>query len=335
MNVLVTGGAGYIGSHTAKALARGGHRPIVIDDLSTGHAHNVKWGPLIRANISDTMAVRRVLEEYKIEAVVHFAGSALVGESAARPLAYFQNNVGGTLSLLDAMMEVGVKNIVFSSTCATYGLPDQALITEDQRQKPINPYGDSKLAVERVIEWMGLARQIRWVALRYFNAAGADPDCELGEEHEHETHIIPLAIGAALKQRQHLQIFGTDYPTPDGTAIRDYIHVADLASAHVCALRYLHRGGESQAVNLGTGSGASVLEVIAMVQSVGGYPVPAVAAPRRIGDPPVLVASPERARRFLQWEPSCSTLETIVETAWRWHCGAQADLQTSASEIAS
>ena len=197
MNVLVTGGAGYIGSHTAKALACRGFHPIVIDNLSTGHAHNVKWGPLVRADISDTGTVRRVLNDYSIEAVVHFAGSALVGESAAKPLRYFQNNVGATLSLLDAMSEEGVKKIVFSSTCATYGLPDHALITEDQAQKPINPYGDSKLAVERVLGWMGLAGQLRWLALRYFNAAGADPEGDLGEEHEHETHLIPLAIGAA------------------------------------------------------------------------------------------------------------------------------------------
>ena len=200
MNVLVTGGAGYIGSHTAKALARNHYPPIVIDDLSTGHAHNVKWGPLVRANLSDTAVIRGVLKEYKIQSVIHFAGSALVAESAARPLSYFQNNVGGTLSLLEAMLDVGVKDIVFSSTCATYGLPLAVPITEDQRQKPINPYGDSKLVIEHVLEWMGVARQLRWVALRYFNAAGADLEGELGEEHEHETHLIPLAIGAALRR---------------------------------------------------------------------------------------------------------------------------------------
>lgn len=335
MNVLVTGGAGYIGSHTAKALARSGFQPVVIDDLSTGHAHNVKWGPLVRADISDATVVRSVLNEYSIEAVIHFAGSALVSESAARPLRYFHNNVGGTLSLLDAMMKEGVRTIVFSSTCATYGLPDHALITEDQPQKPINPYGDSKLAVERVLNWMGLAGQLRWLALRYFNAAGADPKGELGEEHEHETHVIPLAICAALGQRQRLQVFGTDYPTPDGTAIRDYVHVADLASAHVTALKYLDGGGESQAFNLGTGRGASVLEVIRTVKNIAGRSVPTVSAPRRPGDPPILVADPERARRFLQWEPCYSTLETIIETAWRWHSGVkcQADLQTSSSNI--
>jgi UDP-arabinose 4-epimerase len=319
MKVLVTGGAGYIGSHTAKALARDGHQPIVIDDLSTGHAHNVKWGPFVRANISETDVVRRVLKEHKIEAVVHFAGSALVGESVAQPLRYFQNNVRGTLSLLQAMLDVGVKDIVFSSTCATYGLPVAVPIAEDHPQKPVNPYGDSKLAVERVLEWMGLSGQLRWVALRYFNAAGADPEGELGEEHDHETHLIPLAISAALGRRERLQIFGTDYQTPDGTAIRDYIHVADLASAHVCALRYLNLDGESRSLNLGTGKGVSVRDIIGMVQSVGGQTVPHVAAPRRAGDPPVLVADSECARRLLEWQPSDSALATIVETAWRWH----------------
>jgi UDP-arabinose 4-epimerase len=335
MNVLVTGGAGYIGSHTAKALARNHDKPIVIDDLSTGHARNVKWGPFVRASISDTAIVRGVLKEYQIESVVHFAGSALVGESTDRPLAYFQNNLGGTLSLLQAMLEAGVKDIVFSSTCATYGMPLHVPIAEDQPQRPINPYGESKLAVERVLQWMGAAGQIRWVALRYFNAAGADPEGELGEEHEQETHLIPLAIGAALGKRERLQIFGTDYPTADGTAIRDYIHVTDLASAHIAALQYLKRANESKAINLGTGSGASVREVIAKVQLIGGQTVPTVAAPRRAGDPPILVASSELARKVLQWEPSHSSLETVIETAWNWHSVAQdqADLQTSTSKL--
>ena len=337
MNVLVTGGAGYIGSHTAKTLARSNYRPVVIDDLSTGHAHNVKWGPFVRANLSETAVVRSVLKEYKIASVIHFAGSALLGESVSQPLSYFQNNVGGTLSLLQAMLDAGVKDIVFSSTCATYGLPDAIPITEDQPQKPINPYGESKRVVERVLECMGRAGQLRWVALRYFNAAGADPEGELGEEHQHETHLIPLAIGAALGERERLQIFGTDYSTPDGTAIRDYIHVNDLASAHICALQYLNRGEESRAINLGTGTGASVLEVIAMVERVGGRAVPKVAASRRAGDPPILVASPELGRRTLRWEPSHSSLNAIVENAWRWHSRTrrQEDLQPSTSRISS
>jgi len=234
-------------------------------------------------------------------------------------------------------MEEGVKQIVFSSTCATYGLPDHALITEDQPQKPINPYGDSKLAVERVVDWMGLAGQLRWLALRYFNAAGADPEGELGEEHEHETHLIPLAIGAATGQRERLQIFGTDYPTPDGTAVRDYVHVTDLASAHVSALQYLDNGGKSGAFNLGTGRGVSVLEVIRSVETIGGCSLPTASAPRRAGDPPILVAGPERAHRFLHWGPRYSMLETIVETAWRWHSGVQCqtDLQTSSFKLSA
>lgn len=337
MNVLVTGGAGYIGSQTAKALAGNHYRPIVVDDLSTGHAHNVRWGAFVQTNLLDTAAIRNVLKEHKIDSVVHFAGSALLAESVARPLAYFQNNIGGTLSLLQAMLDTGVKDIVFSSTCATYGLPQVVPITEDERQKPINPYGESKLAIERILEWMGQARQLRWVALRYFNAAGADLEGELGEEHGHETHLVPLAIGAALRQRERLRIFGTDYPTPDGTAVRDYIHVADLASAHICALQYLNGGGASRAFNLGTGKGASVREVVAMVQTVSGQTVPSVEAPRRPGDPPVLVASPKLARELLQWEPYYSSLETIVESAWRWHSGASSrtDLQTSTSKVSS
>jgi len=322
-NVLVTGGAGYIGSHTAKALARSLYQPVVIDNLSTGHVHNVKWGPFVQADICNADAVRRVLKEYRIESVVHFAGSALVAESAARPLAYFQNNLGGTLSLLEAMLDAGVKDIVFSSTCATYGMPNRVPITEDEPQKPINPYGESKLAVERALRWMGEAGQIRWVALRYFNAAGADPEGELGEEHEHETHLIPLAIEATLGKRTRLQIYGTDYSTPDGTAIRDYIHVTDLASAHLSALEYLRSGNESRAMNLGTGYGTSVREVVTKIQAVSGHSVPATDAPRRIGDPPALVASPELARKLLKWEPAHSSIETIIKTAWRWHSAVE------------
>jgi UDP-glucose-4-epimerase GalE len=299
--------------------------------------HNVKWGPFIRADISDTAVLRGVLQEYEIESVVHFAGSAIVAESAAQPLAYFQNNLGGTVSLLQAMLDSGVKDIVFSSTCATYGLPDRIPITEDEPQKPINPYGESKLAVERLLRWMGEAGQIRWVALRYFNAAGADTEGELGEEHEHETHLIPLAIGAALGKRDRLQIYGTDYATPDGTAIRDYIHVNDLASAHIRALEYLKLGNKSMAMNLGTGKGASVREVVAKVQAVSGHEVSMTDAPRRPGDPPVLVASCELARKLLKWEPSHSSLETIIRTAWHWHSTVedQVNLQVAPSRASS
>ena len=319
MNVLVTGGAGYIGSHTAKVLARAGHHPVVLDNLSTGHASNVRWGPLVQADLADTSAIREVLRDQKIEAVIHFAASALVGESISRPLAYFQNNLGGTLSLLDAMMSAGVDRLVFSSSCATYGIPTQIPIPESHPQAPINPYGESKLAGEKVFKWMGQAGQLRWVALRYFNAAGADPEGELGEEHDPETHLIPLAIGAALGQRQHLELFGFDYPTADGTAVRDYIHVVDLAIGHLRALEYLSAGKESLAVNLGTGNGTSVRDVVSMVEKVSGRAVPRKECPRRAGDPPVLVASNELARRVFGWEPSLSNLQIVVETAWQWH----------------
>jgi UDP-arabinose 4-epimerase len=319
MNILVTGGAGYIGSHTAKVLARAGHQPVVLDNLSTGHASNVRWGPLVRADLTDTSVLREVLRSREIEAVIHFAASALVGESVVQPLAYFQNNIGGTLSLLEAMNSTGVTRLVFSSSCASYGVPKQIPIPEDHSQEPVNPYGESKLAAEKMFKWMGQAGQLRWVALRYFNAAGADPDGDLGEEHDPETHLIPLAIAAALGQRRHLELFGFDYPTPDGTAVRDYIHVIDLALGHLRALEYLGAGGESLAVNLGTGNGTSVRDVISMVEKVAGRAVPRRECPRRAGDPPALVASNKLARRVLGWEPSCSHLETIVETAWRWH----------------
>jgi len=319
MNVLVTGGAGYIGSHTAKALARAGHRPVVVDDLSTGHADNVRWGPFFHSKLSDSATLREILREYEIEAVVHFAASALVTESAIRPLAYFENNIGETLSLLHIMLDAGISRMVFSSSCATYGLPKQLPIPEDHPQVPVNPYGESKLSVERILHWMGRTTRLGWVALRYFNAAGADPEGQLGEEHDPETHLIPSAIAAALGQREYLEICGVDYPTPDGTAIRDYVHVTDLAAAHVCALQHLASGGESVALNLGTGEGASVRDVMAMVERVSGRRVPKRDASRRPGDPPILVARSELAGRLLHWKPNCSTLEAIVETAWRWH----------------
>ncbi len=319
MNVLVTGGAGYIGSHTAKALARAGHQPVVLDDLSTGHAHNVRWGPFVDAQLSDSATLRDVLRYYQIEAVVHFAAKALVAESVAYPLAYFQNNVGGTITLLESMLSVGVSRIVFSSSCATYGVPKQISIPEDHSQIPVNPYGESKLVAEKMLEWMGKTAQLRWVALRYFNAAGADPEGELGEEHDPETHLIPSAIDAALGRRDCLEICGVDYPTPDGTAVRDYIHVMDLAAAHVSALGYLAADQESLALNLGTGQGTSVREVVAMVEKVSGRKILTRYAARRSGDPATLVAKSGLAARVLHWKPSWSGLEMIVETAWRWH----------------
>lgn len=317
--VLVTGGAGYIGSHTAKTLARAGFQPVVLDDLSTGHRWAVRWGPLIEADLGDRAAVRAALQGYGIRAVIHFAARAYVGESMRDPRGYFRNNVVHSLELLDAMLDAGVDVIVFSSSCATYGLPEVLPITEDHPQRPLSPYGESKLVVERALHWYGHAYGLRWLALRYFNAAGADPEGELGEVHHPETHLIPRAILAVLGRVGPLEVYGTDYPTPDRTAIRDYVHVTDLADAHVLGLRYLLDGGGSMALNLGTGCGHSVREVVAAVERVGGGPVPLREAPRRPGDPPALVADARRAREVLGWQPRYSELDAIVETAWRWH----------------
>ncbi|GAB6876185.1 UDP-glucose 4-epimerase GalE [Thermaerobacter litoralis] len=319
MRVLVTGGAGYIGSHTAKALARSGFEPVVFDNLSTGHRWAVKWGPLIEADLADKAAIRATLQAYQVEAVIHFAASAYVGESVQNPRKYFRNNVVNTLNLLDAMQDAGVKHIVFSSTCATYGVPESVPIPEDHPQRPVNPYGESKLFIERALRWYQEAYGFRWAALRYFNAAGADPDGELGEAHDPETHLIPLVIEVALGQRPYVEIYGTDYPTRDGTAVRDYVHVADLAEAHVLALHYLLDGAESTALNLGTGKPYSVREVIAAVEHVSRKEVAVREAPRRPGDPPVLVANVEKAKALLGWEPRYTEIECIIETAYRWH----------------
>ena len=318
--VLVTGGAGYIGSHTCKALAAAGYSPVALDNLVHGHRWAVRWGVLEQADLADREAVERVLRRHGIDAVVHFAAYAYVGESMADPGMYFRNNVANTLNLLEAMRAAGVGRIVFSSTCATYGVPATVPIAEDHAQLPVNPYGESKLFVERALHWHGVAHGLRWMALRYFNAAGADPDGEIGEDHDPETHLIPLAIETALGRRRELQVMGTDYRTPDGTAVRDYVHVADLADAHVRALRYLEGGGQSAALNLGTGRGHSVRDVIAMVERVSGRPVAARDVARRAGDPPALVAAPGRARELLGWQPRLSDLATIVQTAYRWHC---------------
>ncbi len=319
MRVLVTGGAGYIGSHTAKVLARSGFEPIVLDNLSSGHRWAVKWGPLIEGDLGDSTLLREVIKTHRVEAVVHFAGFAYVGESMQRPRQYFRNNVTYTLSLLDAMTDLCLKHIVFSSSCATYGIPASVPIREEQVQSPINPYGESKRMVERILAWYGEAYGLRWTALRYFNAAGADPNGELGEDHSPETHLIPLAIQAALGEKPALEIYGTDYPTPDGTAIRDYTHVMDLAEAHVAALQHMLKSRESAAINLGTGSGHSVRQVIATVKRVSGRRVPIHEAQRRAGDPPELVADPAKAKELLGWQPRYSSLESIVQTAWNWH----------------
>lgn len=316
--VLVTGGAGYIGSHTAKALAREGFEPVVLDNLSTGHRWAVKWGPLIEGDLADAALIRKTLRDYGVEAVVHFAASADVGESVRNPRKYYRNNVVNTLNLLDAMLDTGVTRIVFSSTCATYGVLESIPVSEDHPQQPVSPYGESKLFVERILRRYGDTYGLNWVALRYFNAAGADPEGEVGSAVDPEIRLIPLAIQAALGQRPAIDIFGTDYPTPDGTGIRDYIHVSDLAEAHIAALHYLTGGGASVALNLGTGQGFSVREVIEAVERISGRRVPARKMPRRPGDPPAVVADASRARAILGWEPRHSGLDEIVRTAWRW-----------------
>jgi UDP-arabinose 4-epimerase len=317
--VLVTGGAGYIGSHTCKALAAAGYLPVTYDNFVHGHRWAVRWGPLVEGDLADSDLLEQALKDYAVKAVIHFAGYAYVGESMSRPGKYFKNNVANTVTLLEAMRLCGVRDLVFSSTCAIYGSPVQETMTEDHPQHPINPYGESKRVVETMLHWWGSAHALRWTALRYFNAAGADPEGEIGEDHDPETHLIPLAIEAALGERAALEVYGSDYPTHDGTAVRDYIHVADLASAHVAALRRLERGGQSAAMNLGTGSGHSVREVIAMVERVSGRAVPVRIAPRRPGDPAALVAGTARAHDLLGWQPRYSLLETIIATAWRWH----------------
>jgi len=316
--ILVTGGAGYIGSHCCKALAEAGHEPIVFDNFVMGHREAVRWGPVIEGDMRDVTALGAAVREARPDAVLHFGALALVGESVANPERYYSVNVVGTLNLLEAMRAAGVDRLVFSSTCAVYGEPERVPMTEDLQRRPINPYGASKLACEMMMEDFDSAHEIRSVRLRYFNAAGADPRAEIGEWHDPETHLIPLVLDAALGRRPAISVFGTDYPTPDGTALRDYIHVMDLAEAHLAALGHLMNGGGSQVLNLGTGSGASVREVIKTVESVTGRKVPVIEAPRRAGDPPALVADPRRAEALLKWRAR-KDLAAMVEDAWRWH----------------
>jgi UDP-glucose-4-epimerase GalE len=319
ISILVTGGAGYIGSHACKALAGAGYTPVTLDNLVYGHRHAVRWGPFVQGDLADGALIRRVLREHRIQAVLHFAGYGYVGESMTAPGKYFQNNFANSAMLLQAMVDERVSTIVFSSTCATYGIPQRCPIDEDHPQSPVNPYGESKLFVERMLDRFGAAHGLRYAALRYFNAAGADADGEIGEDHDPETHLIPLAIDAVLGRRPEVSVFGTDYPTADGTAIRDYIHVTDLALAHVQALQRLQAGDKSMRLNLGTGRGHSVREVIKMVEAISGRPVPARDAPRRAGDPPELVAASSRAYAALGWSPQHSDLHNIAATAWRWH----------------
>jgi UDP-glucose-4-epimerase GalE len=317
-SVLVTGGAGYIGSHACKALTAGGYRVAVFDNLSAGHREAVRYGELIEGDVTDSAAVRTAIRRHGVSAVMHFAAFLDVGESMRTPARYYRNNVVGTLSVLEAMAAESVSLFVFSSTCATYGEPIETPIAETHPQQPINSYGETKLAVERALPHFERAYGLRWTALRYFNAAGADPDGELGEDHSPEIHLIPRAIEAALGGRG-LQVFGNDYPTPDGTCLRDYIHVADLADAHVKALEAIAETGRSGAYNLGTGRPHSVREVIETVERVTGRPVPWTLAPRRAGDPAVLYAAPQKAQAELHWKPRFPDLESIVRTAWDWH----------------
>ena len=319
MRVLVTGGAGYIGSQTAKTLARAGHQPVVLDNFSSGHRWAVKWGPLVEADLADEAKLIQTLRQFEVEAVIHFAGDIQVGESVKDPQKYYWNNAVNTLRLLDALVEQGSKPIVFSSSAAVYGAPDEVPIPEEHRMQASSPYGESKIFVERVLASYSEAYGLRSMALRYFNACGADADGDLGEAHDRESHLIPLVIQAALGQRPHVEIYGTDYPTPDGTAIRDYIHVADLAEAHLRALEYLAREGVTDAVNLGTGHGHSVREVVAAVGKLCDGRVPVRETARRAGDPPVLVADARKAERVLGWKARHQSLDEIVASAWKWH----------------
>jgi UDP-arabinose 4-epimerase len=329
---LVTGGAGYIGSHTCKALAAAGHTPVVLDNLSTGHRWAVKWGPLVVADIADRSRVKSAVKEFGIGAVIHFAAHAYVGESVRQPQKYFDNNVTKTLALLDTLLEAGISKVVLSSSCATYGVPQKLPISEGDAQQPINPYGESKLFVEKVLYWYEVAYGIRHMNLRYFNAAGADPDGEIGEDHDPETHLIPLVIAAAQGVNPTFEIFGTDYDTADGTAVRDYVHVCDLARAHVNALDYLVAGGHSASVNLGTGCGHSIREVISAVETISGRAVPVVEGPRRPGDPATLIANPQFGQIVLSWTPDKSDLQTLVRTAWHWHQSRLIGLALGASK---
>ena len=316
--ILVTGGAGYVGAHACKALARAGYQPVVFDNLSRGERAAVRWGPLIEGGLADRGRLTAALIEHRVAAVMHFAAYAYVGESVGDPALYYRNNLAGTLSLLEAMREAGIGTIVFSSTCATYGNPDTMPIRETAPQHPVNPYGETKLAIERALHWYGAAYAIRSVVLRYFNAAGADPEGEIGECHDPETHLVPLVAQAALGRRAAVEIYGTDYPTADGTAIRDYVHVQDLAAAHLRALEHLRAGGDSFAANLGSGVGHSVRQVIAAVEAASGRTVPVRTAPRRPGDPPVLIADPALAAERLGWRAQHSDLPTIVGTTLAW-----------------
>jgi len=324
--VLVTGGAGYVGSHTCKRLAQNGIEPVVYDNLSRGHANNVRWGPLVEGDIDDRDKLQQAIVRFKPTSVIHFAGVAYVGESFQDPLGYYRNNVASTLTLLQAMRANGLDKLVFSSSCATYGVPRQLPITEDAPQAPISPYGRSKLMIEQILADMDRAGGPRSVALRYFNAAGADPDGEIGERHDPETHLVPRALMAAFGVIPGLDVFGDDYLTPDGTCIRDYVHVSDLAEGHVLALEHLEVGGDSLCLNLGAGRGISVREVLAAVTRVTGRTVPINIRPRRQGDPPAVWSDTTRARKILGFAARLSDIDTIVRTTSTFLAGPAQEL---------
>lgn len=313
--VVVTGGAGFIGSHVCKALAEAGFRVVALDNLSTGHADAVRWGPLVQLDIADTETLRRTLQRAHARCVIHCAANAYVGESVIDPRKYYTNNVIGGLALLNACLAADIGHIVFSSSCATYGTPQRLPIREDCEQKPINPYGRTKLVFEQALEDYANAYGLTFVALRYFNAAGADPDGELAERHEPETHLIPRALQAAAGRLPALDIFGSDYDTPDGTCVRDYVHVSDLADAHVSAVRHLIAGGDTLRVNLGSGQGTSIREILQSISRMSGRPVPVMLHPRRAGDPPILFADTAMARSTLGFVPRHSDIATIIRTA--------------------
>lgn len=319
MKVLVTGGAGYIGSQVALDLAREGHDPVILDNLGKGHREAVIKGTFIQGEISDFDLVTEVIAREKVEAVIHLAAHSLVGESVKDPAKYFRNNIGNGQALLDALVAGGVKYLVFSSTAAVYGEPEQVPIPEDHPKNPTNPYGFSKLTFEGILQFYEQAYGLRFMSLRYFNAAGADPEAEIGEDHHPESHLIPIVLQTALGARDHLELYGTDYPTPDGTCVRDYIHVADLSQAHLLALKALAAGGNSAIYNLGNGQGYSNKEVIETARRVTGKEIRVLNGPRRPGDPAVLVASSAKIKAELGWNPKYPDLEQIIATAWRWH----------------
>ncbi|WCF09848.1 UDP-glucose 4-epimerase GalE [Paenibacillus thiaminolyticus] len=319
MAVLVTGGAGYIGSHTVAELLDRGEEVVVVDSLETGHADAVLGGTLHVGDIRDKAFLEGVFQQHKFDAVIHFAAYSLVGESMSNPAKYYDNNVHGTQVLLEVMQQFGVKRIVFSSTAATYGEPERTPIEETFATNPTNVYGETKLTMERMMRWFDQVHGIRYVSLRYFNAAGAHESGRIGEDHQPETHLVPIVLETALGKRSEISVFGTDYPTHDGTCIRDYIHVSDLADAHLLAVGYLRKNGASEIFNLGSGNGFSVLEVIRTAERVTGLTIPTALRDRRAGDPAVLIASAGKAKAVLGWQPKRDNMEKIIESAWRWH----------------